>query len=242
MTKLLPSDVSAELLIKVLLKQQRHDLLYDLARAFADLKLAGPWCGPFVTTTPGRWDPSTKAIENHTLEQWVRPIPDPRGPASAAIIFKDGNSFEWFAIPRSVDAFDPVDRKKGTFQYTGKEVPSLAEAQRRADRILLEDAYVLDGRTPTLGPWTLRDSKTGAYRAFLGPSLRDSDSPLGDRALIIQQQPTSQHDSGWTWAVLHPHASDKANAIAAQGSSPHASAARMAADIAARELGWDVPP
>lgn len=245
-----PDAVSAEVMIKVLLKQNRHDLLYDLARLFAELLIAGPWCGPLQTSTNGKFDPALGRHEALTIDQWFRPIPDPRKPSSAAIILKSPNPddpsrpYEWFALPRDVDPFNPADRKKGSYQYSGKTL-SLVEAQNRVDRILIEEGYALDGRRPGTGPWQpTAAGNPSCYRDFTKSScLRSPEglTILGYRAIIVRPTTAGGMNPSFTWAILHPHANDKTNAIAASGTARTSSEAKNAADTAARERGWDVP-
>lgn len=233
---------NAETILKVLRKTGREDILYDLARELASAKLAGGWCGPFITEGQAHYDHKTGQMQSSRLEQWVRPQPDPRGPHSVAIIMRTSTPdeatrpYEWYAIPREVNAFDPADRKKGSFQYNGRS-QTLVDAQRKADRILIEDGYWLDGRHPELTPWTAHNNHYA--RDFARGCTRSPDSPLGTRAIIVRQK--MGQSTTWTWALLRPEANDKSSAILATGEVTTLSGAKNAADVAARDLGWDVP-
>jgi len=234
-------NISADMVLETLKKRPR--LLFDVLRKGNKILVAGPWVGPTTVTRTGQ------PFHGHTLEITVTefrregpvgetvalvikeedreilaqvPLPGERRPSKAVPVV-------WYACPREVDAFDPSDRRKGSFHENGNE-DSVQIAQSRADMALVDHGYqIVDGFGLEAGPWV--EKKNHQCRDILTGSMR----PGGASPKIAIVRKLDTLNNMWSWAILDVEDPDKA---LKWGKEHSLIRAKMAADKALEDKGW----
>lgn len=228
-------NVDAKMVLETLTKRPR--LLFEVLREGRKIPIAGPWEGPIHTTRFGQ--PMRGKTPEIRMEEWRRESPDGE---TVALVMQElveadpGDSFartgglppkpDWFACPREVDAFDSADRRKGSFDYKGRE-ENADLAKGSADMALIKAGFhLVNGPALKCSLWL---EKTNHHcREILIGSKRPEGA--NQKIAIVREK-----DGQWAWVILDNEDPDKAVLWGTEKSSLRA---KMKADEELRKRGW----